>query len=65
MTKLKEINKNVSILHINSRNHCFLYGEHNGLSITELSPEIIMLTGEEADIFFEADYNYVCDLLKL
>ncbi len=54
---IRDTKKGLSILHINEYNKCFLYGEHKGLEIVELTENSIVLEGEESDSFFEVDYN--------
>lgn len=57
-TKLKTISDRkscLSILHIDSYNNAYLYGENEGLEITELSEDTVLLEGEEADTFFKVD----------
>ncbi len=56
--------KTISILHIDTYNHAFLYGEHTGLTITELTNETIMLEGEEADIFYKVSDELAQKLIK-
>jgi len=53
---LEQVRENkgaVSILHINSKKEAFLYGEHKGLFITELTDTQILLEGSETDVFFQ------------
>lgn len=57
LSNIKATGKGVSILHIDSLNKAFLYGEHKGLTIMELSENLIVLQGEETDTFFEVEYS--------
>ncbi len=60
LARLKQAMKNkisVSILHITPEEHCYLYGENIGLTITELTENLIMLEGEEADAFYEVEFE--------
>ncbi len=54
---IKDKGKGLSILHIDPFEKSFLYGQHKGLEIIELTEEKIILEGEELDIFFEVDIN--------
>ena len=54
---IKNTKKGVSILHIDQYDNCFLYGEHKGLEIVELTEKTIILEGEESDSFFEVDFE--------
>jgi len=62
LSKAKNANLTVSILHTNELGHSFLYGENIGLSVEELSEEFVVLEGEEADIFYKVDADLVTEL---
>jgi len=64
LVNLKEKNKGISILHICPNNQAFLYGEHDGLQIIEVSEDTLVLEGEEADTFFHVDFNLANKIIE-
>ena len=60
---LKDLKKGISILHISPDNNAYLYGEHKGLQIIELTEDTIFLEGEEADTFFKVDYKLATKII--
>ena len=63
LAALQKLKKGISILHISPDNKAYLYGEHNGLQIIELTEEIIVLEGEEADTFFRVDIDLALKII--
>ena len=63
LVNLKEKDKGISILHISPKNRAYLYGEHDGLKIMEITEDTLVLEGEEADTFFFVDYNLAESLI--
>lgn len=63
LSEIKKRKKGVSILHISHKNNSFLYGEHQGLEIMELTENKIILEGEEADVFFAVDFNLAQNII--
>lgn len=61
---LKEKGKGISILHISPNNRAYLYGEHEGLQIIEVTEDMLILEGEEADTFFYVDYNLAVQIIE-
>ncbi len=61
---LKENKKGISILHISPNNQAYLYGEHKGLAITELTKDTLVLEGEEADTFFNVDFKLALSIIS-
>lgn len=65
LENIKDKRKGISILHIDPYKRCFLYGEHKGLEIVELTRDKIVLEGEEADTFFKVKYETATAVSKL
>lgn len=65
LLNLKDSKKGISILHINPKNNVYLYGEHKGLEIIEITEDTLVLEGEEADTFFYVDYNLAMKLIEI
>ena len=63
LLEIKNRKKGISILHISSKDKSFLYGEHQGLEIVELTRNKILLEGEEADVFFTVDNEIVQNII--
>ena len=61
---LKENGKGISILHISPNNQAYLYGEHEGLQIIEITNDTLVLEGEEADTFFYVDFNLANKIIE-
>lgn len=57
LAALQKDKKGISILHISPDKKAYLYGEHKGLQIIELTEDTLVLEGEEADTFFKVDYD--------
>ncbi|MCF6366207.1 MAG: hypothetical protein L3J35_08400 [Bacteroidales bacterium] len=64
LVNLKEKGKGISILHISPNNQAFLYGEHEGLKIIEVTEETLILEGEEADTFFHVDSDLAVKIIE-
>jgi len=64
LVNLKEKDKGISILHISPNGQVYLYGEHEGLQIIEISEDTLILEGEEADTFFHVDYELALKLIE-
>lgn len=60
---LKESKKGISILHLSPNNQAYLYGEHKGLQIMDISENTLVLEGEEADTFFNVDYELALKII--
>lgn len=63
LAALQKLEKGISILHISPDKKAYLYGEHKGLQIIELSEEVIFLEGEEADTFFRVKYELALKII--
>ena len=57
LINIKKKGKGISILHISPNNQAYLYGEHEGLQIIEVTESSLILEGEEADTFFTIDFE--------
>ena len=64
LVNLKEKDKGISILHISPNGQSYLYGEHDGLKIIEVTEDTLILEGEEADTFFNVDYDLAMKLIE-
>ncbi len=64
LVNIKEKDKGISILHISPNNQAYLYGEHEGLKIIEVTEDTLILEGEEADTFFYVDYNLALKIIE-
>jgi len=64
LVNLKENEKGISILHISPKNQAYLYGEHEGLQIIEISEDTLVLEGKEADTFFNVDFELALKLIQ-
>ena len=64
LVNIKEKGKGISILHISPKGQVYLYGEHEGLQIVEISEDTLVLEGEEADTFFYVDYELAIKLIE-
>jgi hypothetical protein len=67
LVNIKKKGKGISILHISPNNEAYLYGEHEGLQIIEVTESTIILEGKEADTFFNIDFelaNRIIDTLS-
>jgi len=64
LVNLKEKEKGISILHISPNGQVYLYGEHDGLQIMEITEDTLVLEGEEADTFFFVDYDLAMKLIE-
>ncbi len=62
LEQIKVNNKTVTIIHLNPTKQAFIYGEHKGLTVMELTENKLMLEGEEADIFFKVSAEVVSEL---
>ncbi len=63
LSALKEKNKGISILHLSPNNQAYLYGEHKGLQIMDISENTLVLEGEEADTFFNVDFELALKII--
>jgi len=63
LSALKDNNKGISILHLSPNNQAYLYGEHKGLQIMDISENILVLEGEEADTFFNVDFELALKII--
>ena len=63
LVALKEKDKGISILHLSPNNQAYLYGEHQGLQIIEVTENTLKLEGEEADTFFFVDYELALKII--
>ena len=63
LNAIKENNKGISILHLSPNNQAYLYGEHKGLQIMDISESTIVLEGEEADTFFNVDFELALKII--
>jgi|GEM_PF-3462576 hypothetical protein len=61
---IKEKKKGISILHLSPNNQAYLYGEHEGLQIIEITDNTLILEGEEADTFFRVDFNLALKIIE-
>ena len=57
LVNIQKKGKGISILHISPNNQAYLYGEHEGLQIIEVTESSLILEGEEADTFFTIDFE--------
>ena len=57
LNAIRNNKKGISILHLSPNNQAYLYGEHKGLQIIDISENTIILEGEEADTFFNVDFE--------
>ncbi len=64
LENIKERKKNISVLHIDTKDNCYLYGENIGLEIVELTENTVLLEGEEADIFYRVDFELAQKLIS-
>ncbi len=64
LVNIKEKGKGISILHISPNNQAYLYGEHEGLRIIEVTESSIILEGEEADTFFIVDFELATKIIE-
>jgi hypothetical protein len=64
LVALKENDKGISILHLSPNNQAYLYGEHQGLHIVEVTENSLKLEGEEADTFFFVDYELALKVIE-
>ncbi len=55
--------KGISILHLSPNNTAYLYGEHNGLKIMEVTEDTLVLEGTEADTFFNVDFELALKII--
>jgi hypothetical protein len=60
---LQKLEKGISILHISPDKKAYLYGEHKGLQIIDLTEDCVVLEGEEADTFFRVDYDLALSII--
>ncbi len=63
LAALKEKNKGISILHLSPNNQAYLYGEHTGLQIIEVTESSLILEGKEADTFFHVDFELALKII--
>lgn len=63
LSAIKERKKGISILHLSPNNQAYLYGEHKGLQIMDISEDTMVLEGEEADTFFNVDYELALKII--
>ncbi len=61
---IKEKKKGISILHLSPNNQAYLYGEHEGLQIIEITDNTLILEGEEADTFFRVDFTLALKIIE-
>ncbi len=64
LVSLKKNEKGISILHLSPNNQAYLYGEHKGLQIIEITQDTLILEGQEADTFFNVDYNLALEHIE-
>ncbi len=64
LVSLKKNEKGISILHLSPNNQAYLYGEHEGLKIIEITQDTLILEGQEADTFFNVDYNLALEHIE-
>ncbi|NPA68115.1 MAG: hypothetical protein GXO50_05855, partial [Chlorobi bacterium] len=60
---IKKKGKGISILHLSPNNTAYLYGEHNGLKIVEVTENTLILEGTEADTFFNVDFELALKII--
>jgi len=63
LSALKKNNKGISILHLSPNNQAYLYGEHKGLQIMDISENTLVLEGKEADTFFNVDFELALKII--
>jgi hypothetical protein len=63
LVNIKKKGKGISILHISPNNQAYLYGEHEGLQIIEVTESSLILEGEEADTFFSIDFELATKII--
>ncbi|MCF6183555.1 MAG: hypothetical protein L3J56_02820 [Bacteroidales bacterium] len=64
LNALKDNKKGISILHLSPNNQAYLYGEHKGLQIIEITKDTLILEGEEADTFFYVDFELALKIIE-
>jgi len=63
LSALKKNNKDISILHLSPNNQAYLYGEQKGLQIMYISENTLILEGEEANTFFNVDFELALKII--
>lgn len=63
LSALKKNNKGISILHLSPNNQAYLYGEQKGLQIMYISENTLILEGEEANTFFNVDFELALKII--
>jgi hypothetical protein len=64
LCNIKQKGKGISILHLSPNNQAYLYGEHEGLQIIEITESLLILEGNEADTFFNVDFDLAIKIIE-
>ncbi|NOZ34833.1 MAG: hypothetical protein GXO80_06005 [Chlorobi bacterium] len=64
LNALKDNKKGISILQLSPNNQAYLYGENKGLQIIKITKDTLILEGEEANTFFNVDFETALKIIE-